>query len=96
MPPQNLTQTGRVGDSVMSEKIILRMMINQYPDRPNVSYRYVFYSAPQAKAVAYSTGVSQFEVASAILQSPAPVRTKNLQPNTGWSCNVHYKRFSAR
>jgi hypothetical protein len=33
-----------------------------------------------AKQAAAAAGVSQFEVASAILQSPAPVRTKNLQP----------------
>lgn len=54
MPMQNLTQTGRVGDNICSTDFTLRMMITQYADRPNVNFRYVYFSVPQAKAVTYT------------------------------------------
>ena len=54
MPPQNLTQTGRVGDNIQAIGFKLRMMINQFADRPNVNYRYVYFSVPQGKSVGYS------------------------------------------
>lgn len=54
MPPQNLTQTGRVGDNINSIAIILKAMITQYVDRPNVNYRWVHYSVPQGRAVTYT------------------------------------------
>jgi len=54
MPSQNLTQTGRVGDNIYSSRIVLRLMITQFADRPNVNYRYVFYSLPQGRTATYT------------------------------------------
>lgn len=54
MPPQNLTQTGRIGDNIYALKFTLRIMITQFFDRPNVNFRWVHYSVPQGKAVTYT------------------------------------------
>jgi len=49
-----------------------------------------------AKQAAALAGVSQFEVASAILKPPAAAHTKKLPANTGWCRYLHYTRFSPR
>lgn len=54
MPPQNLTQTGRVGDNIQAMDFTLRMQIDQFADRPNVNFRYVYFSVPQGKSVNYT------------------------------------------
>lgn len=55
MPPQNATDTGRIGDQIRIAKYDLKLVFGQKGDRPNVNFKWWIVKVPKGSSYAYAS-----------------------------------------